>query len=134
MPPVLAGISAFRFYRVPPQVLGLLPPISQARDVHREGLYSHPLVCGVLGLPLSCLARSRAARSSSRGIDWQLVQGDLSFGSIVESDLGLRVANPGLTLLTMGRKLTVTKLALATYEMTGYFSVFEPPAESPSTI
>lgn len=128
MSPVLAGISAFRFYRVPPQVLGLLPPISQARDVHREGLYSHPLVCGVLGLPLSCLARSRAARSSSRGIDWQLVQGDLPFGSIVESDLGLRVANPGLTLLTMGRKLTVTKLALAAYEMTGYFSVFEPPA------
>ena len=127
---ILAGISAFRFYRTPPQVLALLPPISQDRDYGRRRLYAHPLVREALGgVPLTCLATGRSQSTGARWIDWTLVQGELPFGHIVDTDFSLRVTSPAMTLLTLGRRLSVTSLAMAAYELTGYFSVFCPSTE-----
>ena len=126
----LAGISAFRFYRVPPQVLALLPPVAQARDYGRRGLYGHPLVGEALGgTPLTCLATARRQSTGARWINWTLVQGELPFGHVLDTDFSIGVTSPALTLITLGRKLSVTRLAMAAYELTGYFSVFCPSDE-----
>lgn len=126
MQPVLAGISAFRFHRIPPQVLGLLPPVSQERDYGRGKLYGHPLVTESLGLPLVCLTDERRTRTGAANISWALVRGEMPFGSVLESELGVSVTSPAMTLLTLARRLSLTRLVMAVYEMVGYFSIYAP--------
>lgn len=125
MEDVLYGISAFRYHRVPPQVLALMPPFPRFEDDRcRFNLCRHLLVSNVLGLPVHMMMRSREEHSPAVQVKRHLQSGELPFGHIAMTELGVSVPSPALTLFQLASSLSVTHLAMAMYEMCGTFSVF----------
>lgn len=127
MSDVLCDISAFRFYRIPPQVLLLLPMIPAVElDPNRAQFVSHPLISDVIGVPVHTLVDRKGGASAGPRIVKHAWTGELPFGSIQSTFLGIKVSSPLLTLLTMASSVSETKLLMALYEMCGTFAVFEP--------
>ena len=82
----LCDISAFRYHRIPPQVVMLCPPVPRPdTDKRRRELAEHPLVKDALGLPLHLLSDSRQTRSRSTFATPHVISGELPAGSVQSS-------------------------------------------------
>ena len=126
---VLCDISAFRFHRVPPQVLALCPPVpSPETDRRRRALRGCPLASEVLGLPLHVLVGSRDMLGSRALERRHLWGGEVPIGGIWDTEMGVRVTSPLLTLLSLASRVNEVHLLMAVYEFCGSFSVFRPSA------
>lgn len=124
---VICGPSAFRYWRIPPQVLALCPPLlSESMPASRKGLVEHPVVRDVLGLPLHRLFLGEGRRSSTKHFANHVWAGELPAGSVFESELGFDVCSPALTLLTLASHVPFVVLVMAAYEICGTFAVFAP--------
>lgn len=129
MEDILYGISAFRYHRTPSQVRALLPCIPQKEsDKRREAFKKHPLVCEITGLPAHLMVRSRSEMTGARSVKSHLMTGSLPFGSVKETEFGLSVSSPLLTLLQLAQSVSEIHLVMAMYEMCGSFAVFKPSA------
>ncbi len=124
---VLCDISAFGYHRIPPQVLMQLPMVpAPESDPNRAQLLETPLVSEILGAPVHLLSdRMRHSRDGKR-VSWHAWTTEKPVGSIEETPLGVEVASPLFTLLTMAPSYPVTQLAMAMYELCGTFAIFEP--------
>ena len=127
MSEVFCGPTAFKLHRIPPQVIGLCPPLPQPRgDKNRTELRSHPVVREILGTPLHRLVFSRNELSNGKLFRDHFWSGECPFGSIWEHELGVSVASPGMTLLGLASTIPFPQLLMAVYEMCGGFAVFRP--------
>ena len=127
MSEVFCGPTAFKLHRIPPQVIGLCPPLPQARgDKNRTELRSHPVVREILGTPLHRLVFSRNELSNGKLFRDHFWSGECPFGSIWEHELGVSVASPAMTLLGLASTIPFPQLLMAVYEMCGGFAVFRP--------
>lgn len=123
----LCDISAFRYHRIPPQVIMLCPPLSRPSIGKRQReLAEHPLASDALGLPLHLLADDRRTRSRSSSAIPHVLSGELPAGSVQSSPLGMNVTSPLLTLFQMARHLPEAHLVMALYEFCGWFGIFKP--------
>lgn len=126
---VICGVSAFRYYRTPPQVLALYPPLRRLRG--RSGSLSRqPLAVDVLQAPVHALAFNRASRAGTYGIRFHLWQGETPVGHIRETRHGFRVVSPQFALLQMAQQISETRLLMAMYEACGWFSIYSPSDEA----
>lgn len=124
---VFCGPTAFKLHRIPPQVIGLCPPLPQPRgDKNRTELRSHPVVREILGTPLHRLVFSRNELSNGKLFRDHFWSGECPFGSIWEHELGVSVASPAMTLLGLASTIPFPQLLMAVYEMCGGFAVFRP--------
>ena len=126
---IICGVSAFRYYRTPPQVLDLHPSLRRLRG--RSGSLAHqPLVVDVLQAPVHALAFNRASRAGTYGIRFHLWQGETPVGHIRETRHGFRVVSPEFALLQMAQQLSEIRLLMAMYEACGWFSIYKPSDEA----
>lgn len=127
----LCGTSVFNYYRVPPQILGLYPPLQNTfEDSNHRKLASSELVCNLLHSPLHRIVSSNEQSGSTKLYRSHSMTNDLPFGSVRDTDNGFRVTSPQATLLTMASGISQVHLLMAVYEMTGAFAVFNPPAHA----
>ena len=123
MDDMLCDISAFRYHRIPPQVLAIMPDLpDSADDPRREHLCEHPLVTHFLGTPLHVLAQGSCGRKGDR-IVRHVWNGERPFDSVRQTEFGLDVASPLFTLLTLASSVSNERLIMCMYEMCGTFAV-----------
>ena len=78
MKDLLCDISAFRYWRLPPQVRALCPPLPRPEeDRQRYDLARNPTAAVALGFPLYTLVRSRNKRTCPASIRQRLFLGEL---------------------------------------------------------
>lgn len=119
--------SAFNYYRVPPQILMLYPPIPQPDSKFYHGnIAACECVVDLLGAPVHRLSTIDSSRAKTNLYVTHVCTRELPFGSIQETDHNFCVTSPALTLLTMAPSLSRTQLLMAMYELCGEFSVFRP--------
>ncbi|WP_159060061.1 hypothetical protein [Collinsella provencensis] len=123
MDEVLCGLSAFRFHRIPPQVLMLCPPLT---SVKKHDVLQHPLVQEILGSPLHILVTDKKDRRKNLAVLTQLWSQPFPPEAIRETMHDVQVTSPLFTLLLLAPKLSETHLAMAMFEFCGTFSVFKP--------
>lgn len=123
MDDMLCDISAFRYHRIPPQVLAIMPDLPDSvDDPRREHLCEHPLVTHFLGTPLHVLAQGSCGRKGDR-IVRHVWNGERPFDSMRQTEFGLDVASPLFTLLTLASSVSNERLIMCMYEMCGTFAV-----------
>ena len=123
----LCGGSAFRFYRVPPQILMLYPPLPDPfEDSNHLKLAKSSIVTEVLHTPIHRLIFKPKDLGLTKLYKTRLAKGDLPFGSVFDTDFGFAVTSPAATLLTMARGVSRLDLLMAACEMVGEFAVFNP--------
>lgn len=123
----LCGPSAFRFYRIPPQYLALLPELhAPINSASWRTLFKTPLLKHFISLPLYLLRSSKNACSRARNIRDQLWSEELPLGSVQETDHGFDVTSPAMTLLSLARlgRISDARLTMAIYELCGSFAIF----------
>lgn len=126
---LLCDISAFRYWRLPPQALALCPSLPRPEeDRQRYELTRNPTAAVVLGLPLHTLVRTRNSRTCPSSIRQRLFLGELPRESVLETEHGFLVTSPLLTAFIMSRHLTDLQLLLVLAEMCGLFAVCALPA------
>ena len=129
MKDLLCDISAFRYWRLPPQALALCPPLPRPEeDRQRYGLARNPTAAVVLGLPLHTLVGTRNKRTCPASVRQRLFLGELPRASVLETEHGFLVTSPLLTAFIMSRHLTDLQLLLVLAEMCGLFTVCALPA------
>lgn len=115
---VLSNISAFRYHRIPPQILALCPPIpDEDCDRQRLRLRQDLLVNHVLGFPLHTLVYCRNSVTHGTLLERHLWSGQLPSEAIWETDHGVQVTSPLFTLLTVAPYVSETQLLMMAYEM-----------------
>lgn len=125
MEDVLCNISAFRYYRVPPQVFSVLPMLPERVDDPMFGaLVGHPLVTEALGTPLHVLSDKRSRNLQGNRLVRHFSSAELPFGSILETDFCFDVSSPLFTLLSLAPYVSNERLIMMMYEFCGSFSVF----------
>lgn len=123
----LCGQSAFYYYRIPPQVLGLYPAISLGNiDRRCCGLGSHAVVKDLLHAPLHRLAFTRAQSGSRSLFKSHLLTQEPPPGSFRQTEHGFDVTSPEFTLLSLATQVSRNQLLMACYEMCSSFAVFTP--------
>lgn len=123
----LCGQSAFNYYRIPPQVLGLYPAISLSNmDRRCCGLGSHAVVKDLLHAPLHRLVFTRAQSGSRSLFKSHLLTQEPPPGSFRQYEHGFDVTSPEFTLLNLATQVSRNQLLMACYEMCGSFAVFKP--------
>lgn len=123
----LCGQSAFNYYRIPPQVLGLYPAISLGNmDRRCCGLGSHAVVKDLLHAPLHRLVFTRAQSGSRSLFKSHLLTQEPPPGSFRQTEHGFDVTSPEFTLLSLATQVSRNQLLMACYEMCGSFAVFKP--------
>lgn len=129
MKDLLCDISAFRYWRLPPQTLALCPPLPRPEeDRQRYGLARNPTAAVALGLPLHTLVGTRNERTCPASVRQRLFLGELPRESVLETEHGFLVTSPLLTAFIMSRHLTDLQLLLVLAEMCGLFTVCALPA------
>lgn len=129
MKDLLCDISAFRYWRLPPQVLALCPPLPRPEeDRQRYDLVRNPTAKVALGFPLYTLVRTRNKRTCPAGMRQRLFLGELPRESVLETEHGFLITSPLLTAFIMLRHLTDLQLLLVLAEMCGLFAVCALPA------
>ena len=131
MDDVLCGLSAFRYYRVPPIVLAAYPSISWLKFKRGGNTpVTDPLLTGPIGFPIHLLADDKTKCSGAKNIRWHLLSKQLPFGSVIEvEELDTGVTSPCMTLFTLARSMSDVHLLMAMYEFCGAFTVFQPSQE-----
>lgn len=123
----LCGQSAFYYYRIPPQVLGLYPAISLGNiDRRCCGLGSHAVVKDLLHAPLHRLVFTRAQSGSRSLFKSHLLTQEPPPGSFRQTEHGFNVTSPEFTLLSLATQVSRNQLLMACYEMCSSFAVFTP--------
>ena len=123
----LCGQSAFYYYRIPPQVLGLYPAISLGNiDRRCCGLGSHAVVKDLLHAPLHRLVFTRAQSGSRSLFKSHLPTQEPPPGSFRQTEHGFDVTSPEFTLLSLATQVSRNQLLMACYEMCSSFAVFTP--------
>lgn len=123
----LCGQSAFYYYRIPPQVLGLYPAISLGNiDRRCCGLGSHAVVKDLLHAPLHRLVFTRAQSGSRSLFKSHLLTQEPPPGSFRQTEHGFDVTSPEFTLLSLATQVSRNQLLMACYEMCSSFAVFTP--------
>lgn len=123
----LCGQSAFYYYRIPPQVLGLYPAISLGNiDRRCCGLGSHAVVKDLLHAPLHRLVFTRAQSGSRSLFKSHLLTQEPPPGSFRQTEHGFDVTSPEFTLLSLATQVSRNQLLMACYEMCSSFVVFTP--------
>lgn len=123
----LCGQSAFYYYRIPPQVLGLYPAISLGNiDRRCCGLGSHAVVKDLLHAPLHRLVFTRAQSGSRSLFKSHLLTQEPPPGSFRQTGHGFDVTSPEFTLLSLATQVSRNQLLMACYEMCSSFAVFTP--------
>lgn len=123
----LCGQSAFYYYRIPPQVLGLYPAISLGNiDRRCCGLGSHAVVKDLLHPPLHRLVFTRAQSGSRSLFKSHLLTQEPPPGSFRQTEHGFDVTSPEFTLLSLATQVSRNQLLMACYEMCSSFAVFTP--------
>lgn len=126
----LCGVSAFRFHRIPPQFLGLYPPVPVSNEKTQWRIIcKHPLTTGILKTPLHRLSFGRSSCTNAKLVKDHLFTNELPFGSIQETELGIDVTSPLMTLFTLTPSLCEEHLIMAMYELCGSFAIFQPSPE-----
>ena len=98
MKDLLCDISAFRYWRLPPQVRALCPPLPRPEeDRQRYDLARNPTAAVALGFPLYTLVRSRNKRTCPTSIRQRLFLGELPRESVLETEHGFLITSPLLT-------------------------------------
>lgn len=129
MKDLLCDISAFRYWRLPPQALALCPPLPRPEeDRQRYDLARNPTAAVALGLPLHTLVGTRNERTCPASVRQRLFLGELPRESVLETEHGFLVTSPLLTAFIMSRHLTDLQLLLVLAEMCGLFTVCALPA------
>lgn len=123
----LCGQSAFYYYRIPPQVLGLYPAISLGNmDRRCCSLGSHAVVKDLLHAPLHRLVFTRAQSGSRSLFKSHLLTQEPPPGSFRQTEHGFDVTSPEFTLLSLATQVSRNQLLMACYEMCSSFAVFTP--------
>lgn len=123
----LCGQSAFYYYRIPPQVLGLYSAISLGNiDRRCCGLGSHAVVKDLLHAPLHRLVFTRAQSGSRSLFKSHLLTQEPPPGSFRQTEHGFDVTSPEFTLLSLATQVSRNQLLMACYEMCSSFAVFTP--------
>ena len=123
----LCGQSAFNYYHIPPQVLGLYPTISLGNmDRRCCGLGSHAVVKDLFHAPLHRLVFTRAQSGSRSLFKSHLLTQEPPPGSFRQTEHGFDVTSPEFTLLSLATQVSRNQLLMACYEMCGSFAVFKP--------
>lgn len=126
METVIAGLSAFRYHRIPPRILQALDePLDISTISGRIGLGHREKYLLYLETPLGILVRSRSEYHRSRGMNRTLWEGALPPGAIWEIDSYLKVTSPAFTLFLLASRMNRYRLAMAMYELCGSFTVFK---------
>lgn len=127
----LCSISAFRYHRIPPQVLALYPPLPETFEdpTHRSVLQS-PIVVDLIGTPLHRLVTKDKARTRTKLYRTHAVSRELPFGSVLDTDHNFQVTSPAFTLLGLATQLAPAQLLMAAYELCGTYSAFCPNART----
>lgn len=129
MKDLLCDMSAFRYWRLPPQVRALCPPLPRPEeDRQRYDLARNPTAAVALGFPLYTLVRTRNERTCPASVRQRLFLGELPRESVLETEHGFLVTSPLLTAFIMSRHLTDLQLLLVLAEMCGLFTVCALPA------
>lgn len=124
---VLCNISALRYYRTPPLVLMMLPPIIICEaDKTRRSLRANPTVTEAIGSPVHLLVTSSKHKTGAANIKHHVWSTELPQNAIWDTVLDIKVTSPLFTLLTIAPLVSIESLALIIYELTGNFTVFEP--------
>ena len=124
---LLCGASAFRYWRTPPQILALYPPLPQLfEDSNHRKLASCDLVQDILGAPLYRAAFAPGQNSSTKLYVTQTFKNGLPPSSVQNTEHGFTITSPAATLLTMAKNISQEHLLLVLYEMLGAFTVFNP--------
>lgn len=123
----LCGQSAFNYYRIPPQVLGLYPAVSlDNMDRRCCALGNHALVEDLLHMPLHRFVFSREQVGSRSLFKSHLLTQEPPPGSFRQTEHGFDVTSPEFTLLSLATQVSRSQLLMACYEMCGSFVVFKP--------
>lgn len=123
----LCGQSAFYYYRIPPQALGLYPAIGLGNmDRRCCSLGSHAVVKDLLHAPLHRLVFARAQSGSRSLFKSHLLTQEPPPGSFRQTEHGFDVTSPEFTLLSLATQVSRNQLLMACYEMCSSFAVFTP--------
>lgn len=129
MDKTLCGVSALRYYRVPPRYLYALPCLPDFDTPYGRGqIRESYLAADVLGLPLNALELG-GRRLHSSMVAPRFWSSDLPAGAIVDTPFDYAVTSPVLTLLMVSPYVSIVHLALLIYEFVGTFTVFAPSPE-----
>ncbi len=121
------GPTAFQYYRIPPQILGLYPAILPPDHDHRLVHYSkQPVFKDLLGTPVWRFVGERKQRANGKLFHSRLLTQEPPPGSFRQTEHGFDVTSPEFTLLNLATQVSRNQLLMACYEMCGSFAVFTP--------
>lgn len=121
------GPTAFQYYRIPPQILGLYPAILPPDHDHRLVHYSkQPVFKDLLGTPVWRFVGERKQRANGKLFHSRLLTQEPPPGSFRQTEHGFDVTSPEFTLLNLATQVSRNQLLMACYEMCGSFAVFRP--------
>ena len=121
------GPTAFQYYRIPPQILGLYPAILPPDHDHRLVHYSkQPVFKDLLGTPVWRFVGERKQRANGKLFHSRLLTQEPPPGSFRQTEHGFDVTSPEFTLLNLATQVSRNQLLMACYEMCGSFAVFKP--------
>ena len=121
------GPTAFQYYRIPPQILGLYPAILPPDHDHRLVHYSkQPVFKDLLVTPVWRSVSERKQRANGKLFHSRLLTQEPPPGSFRQTEHGFDVTSPEFTLLSLATQVSRNQLLMACYEMCGSFAVFKP--------
>lgn len=127
MPFLACGPTAFQYYRIPPQILGLYPTILPPDHDHRLVHYSkQPVFKDLLGTPVWRFVSERKQRANGKLFCSRLLTQEPPPGSFRQTEHGFDVTSPEFTLLNLATQVSRNQLLMACYEMCSSFAVFTP--------
>lgn len=127
MPFLACGPTAFQYYRIPPQILGLYPTILPPDHDHRLVHYSkQPVFKDLLGTPVWRFVSERKQRANGKLFCSRLLTQEPPPGSFRQTEHGFDVTSPEFTLLNLATQVSRNQLLMACYKMCSSFAVFTP--------
>lgn len=127
MEDILCDISAFRAYRIPPQVLLLCPVLPErSRGRNWKPFLKHILIEDAIGSPVHLVASQPSKRTGASTVAWHLIPEGVPPGHISDTPTGACITSPELTLFQLAQSLPQAQALMAMYEFCGSFTVFEP--------
>ncbi len=129
MKDLLCDISAFRYWRLPPQVRALCPPLPRPEeDRQRYDLARNPTAAVVLGLPLYTLVRTRQSGLALPALGSGCFLASSPGNPCWRRSIGFSYVSSSDGIKIMSRHLTDLQLLLVLAEMCGLFAVCALPA------
>lgn len=126
---VLWGISALRFYRIPPFLRGdLSVRFDRTQILHRPSRVDRVAV-DLVGRPVHIMVRDRADRWGLKHAKSHLWSGEIPVGAVEECGPYVSCATPAFALLQLAPFISDIHLCMLLHEVCGGFAVCELPPE-----